>query len=93
MPTKKKQKLDSKMLDIILEKMVDTVETSKGEIFRIGEQSRKEFESLSEELKEIRLQVLSTITEGDGFEGQAKFARKRLAEVSQHFKSYTEDEI
>ncbi|MFZ3590394.1 sensor histidine kinase [Bacillus sp. DJP31] len=93
MPAKKKQKLDSKMLDQILEKMVDTVESSKGEIFRIGEQSRQDFESLSEELKEIKVQVLSTIDEGDKLEGQARFARTRLAEVSKHFKSYSEDEI
>jgi two-component system sensor histidine kinase DegS len=93
MPAKKKPKLDSKMLDHILEKMVDTVETSKDEIFRIGEHSRQEFESLSDELKEVKMQVLSTIDDGDKLEGHSKFARKRLSEVSKHFKSYSEEEI
>ncbi|MBM6619063.1 sensor histidine kinase [Bacillus suaedaesalsae] len=89
----KKTKFDSKMLDNILEKMMSTVETSKDEIFRIGEQSRKEFESLADELKSIKPKVLETIEEGDRLEGHAKFARKRLSEVSKHFKNYSEDEI
>ncbi|WP_246942766.1 sensor histidine kinase [Bacillus pinisoli] len=93
MPAKKKPKLDSKMLDQILEKMVETVEISKDEIFRIGEQSRQEFESLSQELKSLRVQVLSIIDEGDKLEIHAKYARKRLSDVSKHFKSYTEEEI
>jgi two-component system sensor histidine kinase DegS len=93
MPAKKKPKLDSKMLDQIIEKMIDTVETSKDEIFRIGEHSRQEFESLSAELKEVKVQVLSTIQDGDRLEGHSKFARKRLSEVSKHFKSYSEEEV
>jgi two-component system sensor histidine kinase DegS len=93
MPVKKKPKLDSKMLDEILVKMVDTVEISKDEIFRIGEQSRHEFDSLAEELKDLKGKVLSTIDEGDKLEEHAKYARKRLSEVSKHFKSYSEDEI
>jgi two-component system sensor histidine kinase DegS len=89
----KKPKFDGKALDQILEKMVSTVETSKDEIFRIGEQSRKEFEELSEELQAIKKEVFSTIDEGEKLEAHAKFARKRLAEVSKHFKSYSEEEI
>jgi two-component system sensor histidine kinase DegS len=93
MPAKKKTKLDSKMLDEILVKMVDTVEVSKDEIFRIGEQSRQEFDSLAEELKDLKGRVLSIIDEGDKLEVHTKYARKRLSEVSKHFKSYSEDEI
>lgn len=93
MPAKKTKKIDSKMLDQILEKMVDTVEVSKNEIFRIGEDSRQQFESLAEELKEVKHQVIQTINEGDKLEAQSKFARKRLAEVSKHFNDYSESEI
>ncbi|WP_456277619.1 sensor histidine kinase [Bacillus sp. AK128] len=93
MPAKKKQKLDGKMLDQILEKMVDTVEVSKDEIFRIGEQSRQEFESLSNELKELKAQVLLIIDEGDKLEVHTKLARKRLSDVSKHFKNFSEEEI
>ena len=43
----KKKKLDTKTLDLILEKMIDTVDISKNEIFRIGEQCRKDPPALS----------------------------------------------
>lgn len=89
----KKKKLDIKTLDLILEKMIDTVDVSKNEIFRIGEQCRKDHMTLSDELKEMKEQVARTISEGDRLEVQTRFARKRLSEVSMHFKDYTEAEV
>ncbi|MED3549834.1 sensor histidine kinase [Cytobacillus praedii] len=89
----KKKKLDTKTLDLILEKMIDTVDISKNEIFRIGEQCRKDHMTLSDELKEMKEQVAKTISEGDRLDGQTRFARKRLSEVSMHFKDYTEAEV
>jgi len=47
------KKFDTKTLDLILQKMVDTVGTSKDEIFRIGEQCRRDYETLTEELREV----------------------------------------
>lgn len=85
--------LDSKVLDSILEKMVHTVDHSKEEIFRIGEQSRQEFVSLTDELKEIKERVGTIIDEVDKLEVHTRFARKRLSEVSSHFKKYSEEEI
>ncbi|WP_163099315.1 sensor histidine kinase [Peribacillus alkalitolerans] len=87
------KKLDSKELDVILEKMVETVDSSKGEIFQIGEQSRKDFESLSEELKTIKQLVVQVIDEGDKLELNARLARKRLSEVSSQFNRYSEEQI
>ncbi len=87
------KKVDIKMIDHILEKMVDTVGNSKDEIFQIGEQCRKDFEILSAELEEVRVMVNQVIDEGDELELKSKFARNRLSEVSKHFKSYTEKEV
>ncbi|MBN8201535.1 sensor histidine kinase [Bacillus sp. NTK034] len=87
------KKFDTKTLDLILQKMVDTVGTSKDEIFRIGEQCRRDYETLTEELREVKQMVIKTIDEGDKLEVQTKFARKRLSEVSMHFKNYTESEV
>lgn len=84
---------DTKVLDDILNKMMDTVGNSKNEIFLIGETCRKDFEFLTDELKEIKQSVRETINEGDELEKQARFSRKRLSEVSQHFIQYTEDEV
>ncbi|MGP7818550.1 sensor histidine kinase [Niallia sp. 01092] len=87
------KKFDTKALDFILEKMIETVGSSKEEIFRIGEQCRQDYETLTEELKEIKALVLQTIDQGDKLEIQSRFARKRLSEVSQHFKEYSESEV
>lgn len=87
------RKIDTKTLDLILEKMVETVGSSKDEIFRIGEQCRQDYEQLTAELKEIKALVLQTIEEGDKLEIQSRFARKRLSEVSKHFNEYTEMEV
>ncbi|THE12311.1 histidine kinase [Bacillus timonensis] len=85
--------LDIKVLDSILEKMVHTVDHSKEEIFRIGEQSRNEFLTLTDELKDIKERVGTIIQEVDRLENHSRFARKRLSEVSSHFKKYSEEEI
>ncbi|MGD6842978.1 sensor histidine kinase [Bacillus infantis] len=88
-----KKRFDTKTLDFILEKMIETVDSSKDEIFRIGEQCRKDYETLADELKAVKEMVVRTIEEGDQLEGQTRFARKRLSEVSMHFKDYTELEV
>ncbi|WP_071460832.1 sensor histidine kinase [Bacillus massilinigeriensis] len=87
------KKLDKKLLDVILEKMIDTVGNSKDEIFQIGEQCRHEYASLVDELKEVKLQVAQVIDEGDKLETSARFARNRLSEVSKHFKDYSEAQV
>lgn len=85
--------IDTKMVDKIVEKMIETVDHSKDEIFLIGEQSRQEFETLADELKEIQRQVLTVISEGDKLEVQARLARNRLSEVSGNFNEFSEDQI
>ncbi|KAB2332659.1 sensor histidine kinase [Bacillus mesophilum] len=87
------KKFDTKALDLILQKMIDTVGTSKDEIFRIGEQCRKDYETLTDELKEVKLNVAKIISAGDDLDVKTRFARKRLSEVSMHFKDYTEVEV
>ncbi|QED49616.1 sensor histidine kinase [Cytobacillus dafuensis] len=87
------KKFDTKALDLILEKMIETVGISKDEVFRIGEQCRKEHLTLTDELKDVKVLVMKAIDEGDRLEVQTRFARKRLSEVSMHFKDHTEDEV
>lgn len=84
---------DKKMLDEILENMIDTVNNSKQQIFEIGEQCRKDTESIYEELKKIQEMVKSIIEEEGVLEERVKNARKRLAEVSKNFHKYTEEEV
>jgi two-component system sensor histidine kinase DegS len=86
-------KIDNKILDEVLDKMIHTVDGSKDEIFQIGEQTRKQYESLVEELREIKIQVSKVIDESDMLEVHARNARNRLSQVSKHFKDFSEEEI
>ncbi|ATO37840.1 MULTISPECIES: sensor histidine kinase [Geobacillus] len=84
---------DEKYLDKIVEKMIDTVQHSKDEIFRIGEQSRQEQDCLLRELEEVKWLTVRVIEEVDQLEVKARQARRRLSEVSQHFSSHSEQDI
>jgi two-component system sensor histidine kinase DegS len=87
------KKLDAKELDKIVEKMIDTVQHSKDEIFRIGEQSRQEHERLLQELSEVKMLTKQTIEEADKLEVQTRLSRRRLSEVNRNFALYSEEEI
>ncbi len=87
------RKLDVKALDFIVEQMIDTVDKSKNEIFRIGEQCRKDHDSLVAELREIKTKVGQVIAESDELEEKSRYARKRLSEVSRNFKTYSEEQV
>lgn len=84
---------DSKALDAILEKMVATVEESKHEIFEIGERCRQDYDALINELEEVKATVAKVIEQTDELETKSKFARRRLAEVSQHFRDCFEKQV
>ncbi|GAM12005.1 sensor histidine kinase [Mesobacillus selenatarsenatis] len=87
------KKFDTKALDLILEKMIETVGNSKDEIFRIGEQCRTDYESITDELKDIKRKVAQIINDGDKLDSQVRAARVRLSEVSKHFKDYSEAQV
>ncbi|AGE23717.1 two-component sensor histidine kinase [Geobacillus sp. GHH01] len=84
---------DVKQLDRIVEKMIDTVQHSKDEIFRIGEQSRQEHDHLLRELEEVKRLTVQAIEEADRLEMEARRARRRLSEVSQNFSTHSEQDI
>lgn len=85
--------LDVKELDKIVEKMIDTVQHSKDEIFQIAEQSRQEYEWMLKELEDVKAAIERTIEEADKLEVQARLSRQRLSEVSRNFALHSEDEI
>lgn len=88
-----KKKFDSRLLDQILNKMIATVGTSKDEIFQISETCRSEFESISDDLKEVNEMAKKVMDEGDKLESHLQVARRRLSEVSMHFQQYSEAEV
>jgi two-component system, NarL family, sensor histidine kinase DegS len=78
-----KKKFDSKLLDQILNKMIETVGSSMDEIFQISEQSLTEFENISDDLKEVKQTVLKLKNDGDKIEAHIQVVERRLSESTQ----------
>lgn len=85
--------INEKALDFIIDEMIDVVENSKGEIFNISEEARKEHDHLIAELTETKEKVLQYIEDGDQLEHKVRYSRRRLSEVSKHFDKYSESDI
>ncbi|MFJ8266879.1 sensor histidine kinase [Peribacillus asahii] len=85
--------IKTQSLDIILETVISTVGESKDEVFEIEEQCRRDFEALTKELEDIRVRVAFVITENDLLDKKARFARKRLSEVSRNFSKFSEQQV
>jgi two-component system, NarL family, sensor histidine kinase DegS len=86
-------KVDTQSLDVIINKMISTVEASKDEVFEFGESARNENEGLSSELEVIKIEVHTLIEEADKLETEAKKARQHLSELSANFQKYSEVQV
>jgi two-component system sensor histidine kinase DegS len=86
-------RVDIKSLDFIFNKMVETMDQSKNDIFIISEQSRQSFEEMKKELEIVREKISIVITEGDILEDKTRFSRTRLADVSRNFNSFSEVQV
>ncbi len=87
------EKLDIEALDVIFNRMLETIVNSKDDIFVISEQSRRSFEDMQQELQIIRRQIKIVIDEGDYLDLRVKQAKKRLVIVSKDFNRYTEQQV
>ncbi|GLC87842.1 sensor histidine kinase [Lysinibacillus piscis] len=84
---------DLKSLDDIFNQMVETIMSSKDDIFIISEQSRRSFEEMQKELETVRKQITTVILESDALEKSTQLAKQRLAKVSEAFNNYTEEQV
>lgn len=87
------EKLDLGSLDVIFNRMLETITNSKDDIFMISEQSRKSFEDMKNELVVIRHELGIVIDEGDHLERRTQLAKQRLVVVSKAFDNYTEQQV
>lgn len=85
--------VDSRTLDHILKETIETISRSHSEIYEIAENTRLEVKEVSIELAEVKAELQALIEEVDRLEQAEKKARLRLAEVSQDFHRYTEQDI
>lgn len=84
------KKIDLRTLDSILNKMLDTVNDSKYEIFEIGEVSQTEYEEIKKELEDVKKKVADVIYQYDSLEKRSRLSRRHLAEVSRNFHQHEE---
>ncbi|CAM5191176.1 Signal transduction histidine-protein kinase/phosphatase DegS OS=Ureibacillus acetophenoni OX=614649 GN=SAMN05877842_101172 PE=4 SV=1 [Ureibacillus acetophenoni] len=87
------EKIDIASLDVIFNRMIDTITNSKNDIFIISEQSRRNFEQLKLELELVKQKIAITINECDLLEQKTKIAKNRLVEVSKYFDKYSEEQV
>jgi len=87
------KQMNVKSIDEIREEMIDTVTCTKGDIFRISEQCRQDYENITNELVQIKQMRARLNEEGDMLGKQVAEARLMLSEVSMNFKNYSEHEV
>lgn len=63
---------DLESLDDVFNRMLDTIMSSKDDIFIISEQSRLSFEDMQKELEIVRKQISVVIDEGDALEKKVR---------------------
>ena len=86
-------KLDIASLDVIFNRMLETITSSKDDIFIISEQSRRSFEEMQKELEIIRQEIALVIDEADNLEVKSQLSKQRLVQVSKAFDNYSEEQV
>ncbi|MGN7479606.1 sensor histidine kinase [Solibacillus silvestris] len=85
--------IDIASLDVIFNRMLETITNSKDDIFIISEQSRRSFEDMQQELEVVRQEIKITIDESDNLEKLLQLSRHRLVVVSKNFNDHSEEQI
>ena len=81
--------VDIGAIDEIFNRMLESITSSKDDIFIISEQSRQSFEEMRKELEIIRAQLSQIITEGDDLERMTQLSKQRLVTVSKSFNLFS----
>ncbi|MEE1132277.1 MAG: sensor histidine kinase [Caryophanon sp.] len=85
--------VDIGAIDEIFNRMLESITSSKDDIFIISEQSRQSFEEMRKELEVIRAHLSQIITEGDDLERMTQLSKQRLVSVSKSFNLFSEVQI
>jgi len=85
--------IDISVLDGVIKRTIETVETSKSQIFDIAESARQQGNSMKLDLHELRQEITIVIQKVDALELAYRKSRNRLVLVSRNFHMYTEEDI
>lgn len=86
-------KVDVGSLDVIFNRMIETITSSKDDVFIISEQSRRDYEELQIELEFIKREIVMVIDENDSLEKKTQLAKQRLVIVSKDFNNFSEEQV
>lgn len=86
-------RIDIASLDVIFNRMLETITNSKDDIFIISEKSRRSFEEMQQELEIVRQEIKITIDETDNLEKLLQLSKHRLVIVSKNFNEHSEEQI
>ncbi len=85
--------LGEKSLQAILHTMLNTIESSKSQIFDVYDAAHREVDASQRSLEELVRQTKEVIDEVDALEKQEQQEKQRLVRVSSSFVDYSEDRI
>ena len=80
-------------LDDILKRSLEQLVISQEDIFKIGEEARKEYNRTKQMLGDLKRELAETIDVVDKMTKLEKKARLNLVQVSKNFKKYDEEDI
>ncbi len=82
-----------KRINDIIKSTLHVIEQSKGAIFEIAENARKEVTNLKEELQKFKQDVQIIMHECELLEAKVAKSRSRLAAINRDFQRYSEEEM
>ena len=77
----------------IVKNTLKVIEESRGAIFEISENARKEVHDLKEELQHLKAEAASIISECQALEHKVIKSRKKLANINRNYDKYSEEEM
>lgn len=85
--------LDPKKLDEVIKGTLNTIESSKNEIFDISETARNEVKRAEDELTRIKQETAETMAYLQFLENELEKTKRRLLNVNKNFSQYTEKDL
>ncbi|WP_377887700.1 sensor histidine kinase [Alkalihalobacillus sp. R86527] len=87
------QKLDPNALDAILDRTMESINTSKSKLFEIGEHSHEEYQELNEQLQLLKEDLRTVQKLRENRLQEDRIARAELVKISKNFHNYGEPVI
>lgn len=82
-----------KRINDIIKSTLDVIEQSKGAIFDISENARREVYNLKEELQYLKTEAATIMENCKKLENKVIKSRQRLAAINRNFDKYSEEEM